>query len=262
MTGQAAIAIPRRRSEWPLASSFVATEQTSRRQAARIVVTSRDRSPRSARSSQPDRESRVGDRTAGQRAVIRSSSCRWLDGDPRDGRETLDGYEQGRQGPGQHSFADLLASIRRSVIRLEMPRCCPRGGRPRCDDPPGPGGIGAAARSTCGGSTPAPTSTSAPGRMSAGCRAPKRPACCCRARTAGCLATGWCGGTSSAAMAPARVATRSVPIPEPSATSRRRSRWHRTGRYRTRSTRPIRKRPAPPPCGTRSRGLPRARGAG
>ena len=127
------------------------------------------------------------------------------------------------------SFADLLASTRRSVIRLEMPRCCPRGGRPRCDDPPGPGGIGAAARSTCGGSTPAPTSTSAPGRMSAGCRAPKRPACCCRARTAGCLATGWCGGTSSAAMAPARVATRSVPIPAPSATSRRHSRWQGPG---------------------------------
>ena len=35
-------------------------------------------------------------------------------------REALDGYEQGRQGPGQHSFAELLASTHRSVIRLEM----------------------------------------------------------------------------------------------------------------------------------------------
>ena len=35
-------------------------------------------------------------------------------------REALDGYEQGRQGPGQHSFAELLASTHRSVIRFEM----------------------------------------------------------------------------------------------------------------------------------------------
>ncbi len=31
-------------------------------------------------------------RSAGQRAVIRSSSCRWLGGDPRDGREPLSEY--------------------------------------------------------------------------------------------------------------------------------------------------------------------------
>ncbi len=61
-----------------------------------------------------------GRRLAGPRAWVLSSSCRWLDGDPGDGRETLDGYEQGRQGPGQHSFAELLASARWSVIRLEM----------------------------------------------------------------------------------------------------------------------------------------------
>jgi hypothetical protein len=36
-------------------------------------------------------------------------------------REALDGYEQqGRQGPGLHSFAELLASTHRSVIRFEM----------------------------------------------------------------------------------------------------------------------------------------------
>ncbi|HUY47277.1 MAG TPA: hypothetical protein VMV92_16360 [Streptosporangiaceae bacterium] len=35
-------------------------------------------------------------------------------------REALEGYEQGRQGPGQHTFAELLASTRTSVIRLEM----------------------------------------------------------------------------------------------------------------------------------------------
>jgi hypothetical protein len=35
-------------------------------------------------------------------------------------REALDGYERGRQGPGQHSFAELLASSTTSVIRLEM----------------------------------------------------------------------------------------------------------------------------------------------
>ena len=35
-------------------------------------------------------------------------------------REALDGYERDRQGPGQHSFAELLASTRRSVIRFEM----------------------------------------------------------------------------------------------------------------------------------------------
>ena len=91
---------------------------------------------------------------------------------------------------------------------------------------------------SCGGNTPAPASTSAPGRRSAGCRAPRQPACCCRARTAGCPATGWCGGTSSAAMAPARVTAPSAPIPAPSATSWRRSRWHGTGRHRTRGTRP------------------------
>ena len=38
--------------------------------------------------------------------------------------ETLGGYEQGGQGPGQHSFADLLAGTRRSVIRLEMRGSC------------------------------------------------------------------------------------------------------------------------------------------
>jgi hypothetical protein len=35
-------------------------------------------------------------------------------------RQALDGYEQGRHGPGQHSFAELLESTHRSVIRLEM----------------------------------------------------------------------------------------------------------------------------------------------
>ena len=35
-------------------------------------------------------------------------------------REALDGYERGRQGPGQHSFAELLASTTTSVIRFEM----------------------------------------------------------------------------------------------------------------------------------------------
>jgi hypothetical protein len=35
-------------------------------------------------------------------------------------REALDGYEHGRQGPGQHSFAELLASTTASVIRFEM----------------------------------------------------------------------------------------------------------------------------------------------
>ena len=42
-------------------------------------------------------------------------------------REALDGYEQGRQGPGQHSFAELLASTHRSVIRL---RCATPTTRP------------------------------------------------------------------------------------------------------------------------------------
>ena len=35
-------------------------------------------------------------------------------------RGALDGYEQGKQGPGQHSFAELLASTHRSVICFEM----------------------------------------------------------------------------------------------------------------------------------------------
>lgn len=35
-------------------------------------------------------------------------------------REALDGYEQGRQGPGQHSFAELLAATHASLIRFEM----------------------------------------------------------------------------------------------------------------------------------------------
>ena len=39
-------------------------------------------------------------------------------------REALGGYEQGRQGPGQYSFAELLASTRRSVIRFEMRDSC------------------------------------------------------------------------------------------------------------------------------------------
>ena len=78
-------------------------------------------------------------------------------------------------------------------------------------------------------------------RTSAGCPAPKPPTCCCPPRTAGCPATGWCGGTSSAAMARTRVTTPSAPIPAPSATSWPRSRWHGTGRHRMRSTRPIRK---------------------
>jgi hypothetical protein len=35
-------------------------------------------------------------------------------------REALDGYEQGKQGPGQHDWAELLASSTASVIRFEM----------------------------------------------------------------------------------------------------------------------------------------------
>jgi hypothetical protein len=35
-------------------------------------------------------------------------------------RDALDGYEQGRQGPGQHSFAELLAATQASVVRFEM----------------------------------------------------------------------------------------------------------------------------------------------
>src|SRR6266536_1723414 len=35
-------------------------------------------------------------------------------------RDALDGYEQGRQGPGQHTFAELLAATQASVIRFEM----------------------------------------------------------------------------------------------------------------------------------------------
>ena len=35
-------------------------------------------------------------------------------------REALHGYEQRQAGPGQHSFAELLASTHRSVIRFEM----------------------------------------------------------------------------------------------------------------------------------------------
>ena len=35
-------------------------------------------------------------------------------------RDALDGYEQGRQGPGQHTFAELLAATDASVIRFEM----------------------------------------------------------------------------------------------------------------------------------------------
>jgi hypothetical protein len=35
-------------------------------------------------------------------------------------RDALDGYEQGRQGSGQHTFAELLAATQASVIRFEM----------------------------------------------------------------------------------------------------------------------------------------------
>jgi len=35
-------------------------------------------------------------------------------------RDALDGFEQGRQGPGQHTFAELLAATQASVIRFEM----------------------------------------------------------------------------------------------------------------------------------------------
>jgi hypothetical protein len=34
-------------------------------------------------------------------------------------RDALDRYEQGRQGPGQHTFAELLAATQASVIRFE-----------------------------------------------------------------------------------------------------------------------------------------------
>ncbi len=142
------------------------------------------------------------------------------------GRPWTDRSRTGK-APASTCFADLLASTRRSVIRLEMRGSC---------DPIVKGFAGWQAtgdtgayewgdhldvvraavargvmirrvrwyrsrrRITGGGGMPAPTSTSAPARTSAGCRAPKRPACCWSARTAGCPATGWCGGTSSAAM--------------------------------------------------------------
>lgn len=35
-------------------------------------------------------------------------------------REALDGYERGRTGPGQHTFAELVAGTSTSVIRFEM----------------------------------------------------------------------------------------------------------------------------------------------
>jgi hypothetical protein len=35
-------------------------------------------------------------------------------------REALDGYERGKQGPGQHTFAELLEATQSSVIRFEM----------------------------------------------------------------------------------------------------------------------------------------------
>ena len=82
------------------------------------------------------------------------------------------------------------------------------------------------------------------GGTSAGCPVPRLPTCCFPAPTARCSTTGWCGGTSSAAMARTRVTTPSAQIPAPFATSWRRSRWHGTGRHRTRSTRPIRTRTA------------------
>ena len=117
-------------------------------------------------------------------------------------REALEGYEQGRQGPGQHTFAELLAATDTSAIRLEM--------RDSYDETEqgfaewkATGDIGAydwgdhldvirtavargvtirrirvvsePCRTTCGGSTPAPRSTSRPGRISAGCPAPKPP---------------------------------------------------------------------------------------
>jgi hypothetical protein len=39
-------------------------------------------------------------------------------------RDALDWYEQGRQGPGQHTFAELLAATQASVIRFEMRDSC------------------------------------------------------------------------------------------------------------------------------------------
>ena len=83
-------------------------------------------------------------------------------------RRRRTGTSRGRQGPDQHSFAELLASTRRSVIRFEMRdsydptvkgfaecqatsdiRAYEWGDRldvvrtaiARGDDPPGPGGI-------------------------------------------------------------------------------------------------------------------------
>jgi hypothetical protein len=35
-------------------------------------------------------------------------------------REALEGYERGRQGPGQHTFAELLEATQVSAIRIEM----------------------------------------------------------------------------------------------------------------------------------------------
>ncbi len=185
-------------------------------------------------------------------------------------REALDGYEQNRQGPGQHGFAELLARTHRSVIRFEMRdsydptdqgfaewqatgdigayewgdhldvvrAAVARGVTIRA----GSGWYLSRYRITCGGSMPAPTPTSAPARASAGCPVPKLPTCCCPAPTAGYSTTGSCGGTPSAAMARTRVTTPSAQTPVPFATSWRRSRWHGAGRHRTTSTRPIRNR--------------------
>ena len=117
-------------------------------------------------------------------------------------RDALEGYEQGRQGPGQHAFAELLAATQASVIRFEM--------RDSYDQTEqgfaewkATGDIGAydwgdhldvihaaAARGVrirrvrvvsepmsdyLRGNTPAPRSTSRRGRTSAGCPAPKPP---------------------------------------------------------------------------------------
>ena len=141
--------------------------------------------------------------------------------------EALDGYEQGRQGPGQHSLAELLARTRRSVIRFEMRDSY---------DPTVKGfaewqATGDTGAYEWGDHLDVVRTAVARGvtirrvrvvseplsqylrwehactdvNVSAGedvrwCRVPKLPTCCCPARTAGCSTTGSCGRTSSAAM--------------------------------------------------------------
>jgi hypothetical protein len=117
-------------------------------------------------------------------------------------REALDGYERGRQGPGQHTFAELLEATRSSLIRFEM-----RGSYDETEqgyaewkatgdvsaydwgdhldvvraantaeyESGGYGWYPSRCRTTCGGSTLAPGPTSTPGKTSDGSPGPARP---------------------------------------------------------------------------------------